>query len=158
METTVYNISKLPVKWEESFVIGQSVLKFQFIMSNKTLKKSVLLVLFTFLFNACYSQINYQDQFKKKGYQIATKENVSSEVAEKILAFDFEPYRKEHAPLVIKIIEGPAIALFSKDQLKGVEIKMIDIGHNHGHSHEKDKEDEETPILTGIPVITLDIL
>jgi hypothetical protein len=56
--------------------------------------------------------------FKTEGFRMITEKVISESKIEQILAYNFENYRKQNYSIILKIIDGPTIELFSISEIK----------------------------------------
>lgn len=101
--------------------------------------------------------------FEQQGMQLISDTELSEAEMAQLLFFDFTPYREENESVIVKVVNGPNLELFSSQRLKTGQVDPIvlqaarrsEVSDEHAGSH-GDVRAGENPIRM-IQVRTVDV-
>ena len=83
--------------------------------------------------------------------KIISKTNLTNEQLTQLLAYDYEEYRMEEESVIIKVVNGPHIELYSKHRIETGEhdpAKEDHLDHPHDHVSPADRKMKKLQIRT----------
>lgn len=100
--------------------------------------KQLLFILSLFIGITTYGQtesVPIDRSFEDLGFRQISKVELTPKEIEKITNYDFEQFRKKNSSVIIKIIDGPHLELFSKNRYETGALDEPDgISHHESHS------------------------
>ncbi|MDX2361891.1 MAG: hypothetical protein QNK23_13865 [Crocinitomicaceae bacterium] len=107
--------------------------------------KNIIGALFLALSLSAYGQVDqslFEDSFQEKGLRLVSNTELSQNQLDIILSFNFEEYRKSNSSLIIKVVDGPHLELFSSNFMEfGIPDQVEDQEDEHqSNEHESELE------------------
>jgi len=85
------------------------------------MNKIVTFVVFLALWHTSFGQVSTvhsTQKFEERGMQLISDTQLSEVEIAQLLAFDFEPYREKNEYIIVKVVNGPNIQLFSSQRVE----------------------------------------
>ena len=126
--------------------------------------KGILSVLFVIATIGAFAQTTEEtltQSLQQKGLRLISKTELSEFQVNQILNFNFEEYRKSDKSLIIKVVEGLHLELFSKKRVATGEPDVVHDEKEEPHNSDVDSDHVHVPAsqkkIKKFEVITLDI-
>jgi len=94
--------------------------------TNLIMTKKLLFILSLFIGTTAFGQIegiSMDQSFEDLGLRQITKVKLTKWELDRIGGFNYEPFRKQKSSVIIKIVDGPHLELFSKNRY---EFRVLD--------------------------------
>ena len=114
--------------------------------TNLIMTKKLLFILLLFIGINTYGQkenTSIQQTFENVGLRQITEVNFAKQEIDQIVSFNYEPFRKQNTSVIIKIVGGPHLELFSRNRFElGVLDQPEKVSNNLSQSDQNSAEHE----------------
>jgi len=118
--------------------------------TNNPMTTRILITMSLFLSLSLYGQQERSsNSFEEKGIKIVSNDHLTDEEVSQILNFNFEDYRKQDVSVVIKVLDGPYLELYSQHSFETGERQEFKTETSDKKSDSMENVDPHDHVLKG---------